>query len=127
MIITPTKFCVFTALLRRLSRKIVQQGFDHRLSGDRGLYGQGLYFTTDFCKAAKHWYDERNGRSLVSLAQLGFAAVVHSETARHACCRIHIVGGRNAEGQATFAATQRPSDGLAMKPDSVGNAAYYLH
>ena len=54
MIITPTKFCVFTALLRRLSRKIVQQGFDHRLSGDRGLYGQGLYFTTDFCKAAKH-------------------------------------------------------------------------
>ena len=34
--------------------QIVQQGFDHRLSGDRGLYGQGLYFTTDFCKAAKH-------------------------------------------------------------------------
>eukprot|EP00933_Yihiella_yeosuensis_P017144 TRINITY_DN14401_c1_g3_i3.p1 TRINITY_DN14401_c1_g3~~TRINITY_DN14401_c1_g3_i3.p1 ORF type:complete len:785 (-),score=114.07 TRINITY_DN14401_c1_g3_i3:155-2509(-) len=36
-------------------QQIVRQGFDDRLSGDgRDLYGQGLYLTSDFCKALQY-------------------------------------------------------------------------
>lgn len=35
------------------ARDITKQGFDHRLSG-RDLYGPGVYFTADFCKALQY-------------------------------------------------------------------------
>merc|ERR1712129_157773 len=33
--------------------KIAKQGFDERLC-ERGLYGRGVYFTTDFCKTLQY-------------------------------------------------------------------------
>eukprot|EP00747_Dinoflagellata_sp_TGD_P036333 gnl/TRDRNA2_/TRDRNA2_138415_c1_seq4.p1 gnl/TRDRNA2_/TRDRNA2_138415_c1~~gnl/TRDRNA2_/TRDRNA2_138415_c1_seq4.p1 ORF type:complete len:274 (-),score=17.16 gnl/TRDRNA2_/TRDRNA2_138415_c1_seq4:82-843(-) len=35
-------------------QNIAAQGFDDRLSGSRDLYGAGIYFTTDSCKALQY-------------------------------------------------------------------------
>ena len=34
--------------------KIAQHGFDERVSGDRGMYGMGSYFTDHSCKAHQY-------------------------------------------------------------------------
>ena len=39
------------------AKDILMQGFDDRLASKRDLYGQGVYFTTELCKALQYCKD----------------------------------------------------------------------
>merc|ERR1711971_905223 len=46
------------------------EGFDGRLAG-RDLYGAGLYFTMDFCKAATYGMNRSSGCTILARVVLG--------------------------------------------------------
>jgi len=49
---------------------IMKEGFDHRLSSGRNLYGLGLYFTPDACKVLQYCKDgDGNGRHCIIMAR----------------------------------------------------------
>eukprot|EP00927_Polykrikos_kofoidii_P050145 TRINITY_DN44076_c0_g1_i1.p1 TRINITY_DN44076_c0_g1~~TRINITY_DN44076_c0_g1_i1.p1 ORF type:complete len:554 (-),score=65.29 TRINITY_DN44076_c0_g1_i1:96-1757(-) len=53
-----------------IAEKIAKQGFDERLC-QRGLYGRGIYLTTDFCKAMQYGGDGPTKCLIVTRAILG--------------------------------------------------------
>eukprot|EP00929_Paragymnodinium_shiwhaense_P043601 TRINITY_DN22414_c0_g1_i1.p1 TRINITY_DN22414_c0_g1~~TRINITY_DN22414_c0_g1_i1.p1 ORF type:complete len:570 (+),score=57.79 TRINITY_DN22414_c0_g1_i1:112-1821(+) len=52
-------------------QQIIEQGFDERLS-KRGLYGRGVYFASEACKAAQYCYTGKGRCIIVARALVGY-------------------------------------------------------